>query len=84
MTWLWLITPAWLKRALAWAGVGIAAIGGAWLTGRRSGAVGAENEGLRADAKATEAGRKATAGAKADLRTGKTPEEIVRANDGQW
>jgi hypothetical protein len=56
----------------------------AWLSGKRSHAVKAENNGLRETAKQDEAGRKGEAKAKADLKAGKTPEEIVRANDGKW
>jgi len=35
---MWAFIPAWLRRAVAWAAVGMAALAAAWLTGRRNGA----------------------------------------------
>lgn len=43
---IWALVPTWLKRALAWAGVALAAIGAAWVGGKRSGAVKAKTKGL--------------------------------------
>ena len=57
---------------------------GAWWSGRRSGAVARDLGAARANAKARDDGRKAVAGAKADLRDGESPESIVRGNDGAW
>ena len=51
---IWAIIPTWIKRALAGAVALVAALVGAWWSGKRSGAVRAENKGLRADAKAYE------------------------------
>jgi hypothetical protein len=81
---IWAVIPAWLKRALLGAAVALAAIWAAWSTGKQGGAVARDLKAARGNAKAAEAGRKGVAGAKADLRAGKTPEQIVRDNDGDW
>ncbi len=56
----------------------------AFLTGRSSGAAKVRQKQAEAVAKGVEAGAKGAAKAEADLRAGKTPEEIVRGNDAKW
>jgi hypothetical protein len=55
---------------------------GAWQ--RRQGAQAAKEKQAEAVAKGVEAGAKGAAKAEADLRAGKTPEDIVRGNDHEW
>lgn len=78
MIWRAIIGGLW--KPLAWL-FGAVAL---WAAGRRSGAVRASDRAVKGSAKARDAGRKATAKAKADLASGKKPDEIVRSNDGAW
>lgn len=64
------------------AGLG-ALLFGAWRLWR-GGKKAAKGEMAVETLKRGEAGRKSAAAAKADLAKGKTPEEIVRENDGKW
>ena len=49
---IWAIIPACLKRAVALAVAGLAAIGGAWAVGRRGGALAAKNKASARNAEA--------------------------------
>jgi hypothetical protein len=51
---------------------------------RNKGAQGQKAKQAEAVAKGVEAGAKGAAKAEADLRAGKTPEQIVRENDNAW
>lgn len=78
------LIPGWLKRAaLALAGLALAMFG-AWGAGRREGRQRAAQKAAEDALKRTEKGRAAVGKAKAKLDAGKTPEEIVRENDGKW
>lgn len=79
-----LLTGNPIARALAKiAGLALAVLTfGAWQ--RRQGAQAAKEKQAEAVAKGVEAGAKGAAKAEADLRAGKTPEDIVRGNDHEW
>jgi hypothetical protein len=51
---------------------------------KREGARDARQKRAEATVKRVEAGSKGAAEAEADLRAGKTPEDIVRGNDNAW
>lgn len=55
-----------------------------YFTGRSKGAAKVRQKQAEAVAKGVEAGAKGAAKADADLRAGKTPEEIVRGHDDAW
>jgi hypothetical protein len=80
---------AFLSQLIPWewiagAAVVVAGMVSMWFGGRKSAKSDIKIKSLRATAEKADAGRKGEAQAKADLRNGKTPEEIVRANDGAW
>jgi hypothetical protein len=63
------------------------AVGGlvvAFLTGRAGGAAKAKRKQAEDTVKGVQAGAKGAAKAEADLRGGKSPEDIVRGNDAKW
>lgn len=51
---IWLLIPGWLKRAVAWAAVGLAAIAGIFMAGKREARQAAKTERLEADRRANE------------------------------
>jgi hypothetical protein len=63
---IWALIPASIRRALAWLAAGLVAIGGAWLAGRRNGAVRADLQAARANDKAHERMNNAEMGADLD------------------
>lgn len=63
---------------------GAAVIIAGWFTARRSGIKAQQARQAEATVKGIQAGAKGAAKAEADLRAGKTPDQIVRANDGKW
>lgn len=82
----WLLSEAW-----QWMAGGLAAIIGAvvlrWRIRRDAVRQDRRETALEAAermAKAQEAGREAEAAAKDDLRGGKTPDDVLRQNDGRW
>lgn len=56
----------------------------AWLTGRRSGRSDERADRAADELKSAERGTQGAEKARGDLRDGKTPEEIIRGNDGMW
>ena len=66
----------------------VVGIGGLWFASGRSATVKAQDKRAADDAKAereaADGGRAGAAKAKAALDAGKTPEQIVRDNDGKW
>lgn len=59
-------------------------IAGLYFKGRGDAKRRIETAALKDTLKGIQSGTKGAAKASADLATGKTPEEIVRANDGAW
>lgn len=56
----------------------------AFLTGRAGGAAKVKRKQAEDTVKGVQAGAKGAAKAEADLRGGKSPEDIVRGNDAKW
>lgn len=52
MTWLWLLVPAWLKRAAAWAVAGAVAVLGIFMAGKREARQAAKKATLEGTVKA--------------------------------
>lgn len=63
---------------------GAAVIIAGWFTARRSGVKAQKAKQAEATVKGIQAGAKGAAKAEADLRAGKTPEQIARENDNAW
>lgn len=63
---------------------GAAVIIAGWFTARRSGVKAQKAKQAEATVKGIQAGAKGAAKAEADLRAGKTPEQIIRENDNAW
>lgn len=83
MIWGWLI-PGWLRRgALVLGSVVLAALA-AFQMGKREGRIVSVVDRMKAAERDQEAGRKRAGKAMDELRDGKTPEQIVRDNDGGW
>lgn len=80
---IWNLITGFLPDLWPWI-LGALGIGAAWLTGRSSGAAKVKQKQAEAVAKGVEAGAKGAAKAEADLRAGKTPEDIVRGHDNAW
>lgn len=69
---------------VAAAGAALLGVLAAYVKGRRDAKAKADSRALDATVKGQEAARKGRAEAADALRKGKTPEEIRRANDGDW
>ncbi len=78
------LIPGWLKRAaLALAALALALFGARW-SGKREGRLEGRAKAAEDAIKRTDAGRAAAEKARDQIAGGKTPEGVMRGNDGKW
>lgn len=87
MTWLltaWRFVASPVGRWFAAAGAIVLAIAGIRADARRDERRKREAEAFRDRIRRTDAGRAAAEKAQRDMQAGKTPDDVVRQNDGRW
>lgn len=83
MGWLWDIVGGFLPDFWPWLAGAIGAVG-LYVLGRINGGAKARQKQAESTVKGVQQGAKGAARADADLRAGKTPQQIKEANDGRW